>query len=314
MKKIGDIKKGENISILALVNQKNIGISNNGRQYLSLILADKNNKIDAKFWDVDQTIINNIKEGQVYKFKGFSNEYRNSLQLKITSFEILNNSKINWDNFVKKAPIDVEIEYKNLLSEINKFKNKNYQKLLLEILKKYGEKFKIWPAATKYHHSIKNGLLWHTISMLKTAKALKLIYLKQNIDFELLFSGIILHDFGKVIEINVNGVLYEFSLKGKLIGHISIMVNELSIAANKLKIDNDDLTLLKHMIIASHGKLEFGSPIQPAILEAEILTLLDNLDARIYTIDNECSKMKDNGFTTRISSLEQRIFYNHKNT
>ncbi len=143
------------------------------------------------------------------------------------------------------------------------------------------------------------------------AKAVSKVYTKAIIDTDLLFAGVILHDIGKILELN-SAEVSEYTLSGKLMGHISIMNAQLQVIINNGKYDEESTILLQHMILASHGKMEFGSPVMPHIIEAEILTLLDNLDARIFSISAEYIKSDPKSFTNKLMPLEQRWFYNHK--
>ncbi|MBY7704121.1 HD domain-containing protein [Vibrio harveyi] len=110
--------------------------------------------------------------------------------------------------------------------------------------------------------------------------------------------GAILHDIGKVIEIvDVSGS--DYSLEGKLLGHISIGNAEINKIAEELNLYKDesnninsDITLLQHMVLASHGKKEFGSPVEPVLIEAIILSMLDDLDAKVFKINDELKKVE----------------------
>lgn len=143
--------------------------------------------------------------------------------------------------------------------------------------------------------------------MLKSAIALSKVYNYAKINFDLLYSGIILHDMGKIFELEKNQFLFKYSLEGNLLGHISIMNSKVDTICKEIGLKiNDDLIYLKHLILASHGKLEFGSPILPHIIEAEILSLLDNLDARIFSINKQYEKVPCNHMTNKVFSLENR--------
>lgn len=113
--------------------------------------------------------------------------------------------------------------------------------------------------------------------MLKIAKSLCDIYPLLN--RSLLYSAIILHDIGKVRELS-GPVATTYTVEGNLLGHISIASDEVAEAAKELGIDSEEVMLLRHMILAHHGKMEFGSPKLPHLKEAEILFFIDNIDAK----------------------------------
>ena len=142
-------------------------------------------------------------------------------------------------------------------------------------MKKYQDKFFTYPAASSHHHNFASGLSYHVLTMLEIAKSLCNIYPLLN--RSLLYSSIILHDLGKG---NYGPVATTYTVEGNLLGHISIASDEVAEAAKELGIDGEEVMLLRHMILAHHGKMEFGSPKLPHLKEAEILFFIDNIDAK----------------------------------
>ena len=291
----------------ALCTNVEIRTAINGSNYLTLILKDDSGEIEARLWNYDGR--KEIKNQSVIKFKGIVSEYKNKKQIKINNYKILNEDEYLLDDFMKTAPINSDTIFNNMLNIINDFENENYKLIMKEILKIYKKDFLIWPAAIMNHHEIRSGLIWHSWTMLRMAQKVIEVYQDREIDKELLYSGIILHDLGKVIEINNK---QEFSMEGKLIGHISIMSSEVYLIGKNLNLNSHAITMLQHMILASHGKQEYGSPVSPQIIESEILHFLDNLDARIYKIDSEIKKIKKDEWTSKQFALEQRSFMKHK--
>ena len=165
----------------------------------------------------------------------------------------------------------------------------------------------VYPAASKNHHEYMSGLLYHTVSMLKLAQAICDLYPSLNRD--LLFGGVILHDVGKTSELS-GPVATKYTTEGKLLGHISIIQAQIKIVANKYQINNDIPMLLQHLVLSHHGKYEFGSPVLPLIREAEILTYIDNIDARMNIMDKALEGVLQGEFTPRIFPLEDRALYN----
>lgn len=303
-------KKENNISLIIFIEKITQAIASNGRLYLIIILKDKTGTIEARLWDAKQNDVDNLMKGKFYEVNIDVIEYRNFLQAKINNYILIHNDTINIEDFIEIPPINSEIMYSEIIIIINNLQNIVYKKIMNLIFEKFGNCFKIWPAALKNHHEIKSGLLWHTFTMLKMAKKISKIYESYLIDFDLLYCGIILHDMGKIFEIKQE-IISEFTLEGKLIGHITIMTNELHKIANENNINHHHLFYLKHLIISSHGKLEHGSPIEPHLIEAEILSFLDNFDARIYRINKELEKINLHQQTNKILSVENRWFIKH---
>ncbi|MDE7123945.1 MAG: HD domain-containing protein, partial [Eubacterium sp.] len=155
------------------------------------------------------------------------------------------------------------------------------------------------------------GLMLHTISIVRMAEEICKIY--PNINKELLLAGAILHDTAKTWEFQLSktGLVKSYSTEGELIGHLVKGAMYVEEAAKKLGIENKKVVLLQHMILSHHGVPEFGSPVRPMFLEAEILSSLDSLDATIYEINNATSKVNTGDFTDRQWALDNRKLYNH---
>ena len=168
------------------------------------------------------------------------------------------------------------------------------------------KQFISYPAAKSMHHDFYSGLIYHTTTMLKIAKALVGIYPSLNKD--LLYSGIILHDLGKTIELS-GPVGTSYTLEGELLGHIVIMSDEVARMADKLGIEAEEITLLRHIILAHHGKYEFGSPKLPMIKEAEIIHFIDNIDARMMMFEKNLANVEPGAFSEKLFGLEGRHFY-----
>ena len=175
------------------------------------------------------------------------------------------------------------------------------------VLNKYN-KLLLHPAAKTNHHEYAGGLLHHEVSMLDLAKQISSLY--PSINKDLLYGGIILHDLGKIIELS-GPIATEYTLKGKLLGHISIIQTDIVEIAKKHNIDEETVTLLQHMILSHHGKLEYGSPVLPLILEAEVMYLIDNMDSKIVMINKALKDVEIGGNSTRVMGLDGRSFYKH---
>ena len=288
-----------------LVIEANTRLTNSGSQYLNLILRDKSAQIEAKIWDVNEEVIKIIKVGEIYLFDFFASEYKGKKQLKINNFKTVIQSDYNLDDFQKDLNIDVELNLQTIFSACNDITNENLKKLTTGMLLEFKDRLKNHPAAIKLHHAFRGGLSEHIKTMLEMAKSISLIY--KNINIDLLNAAIIIHDLGKIIEIEmVNNITYQYGFVGRLTGHISIASNILYKLACEYKIENTkEYYLLNHLLLAHHGKLEFGSPIKPKVLEALILHYIDDLDAKINLIQNTLNEDPNNNcFITVSSDLE----------
>jgi len=185
-----------------------------------------------------------------------------------------------------------------------------YRDVCTSIIEDLQEKLYSYPAAAKNHHDFVGGLATHVISMLDLGEAFCTLYPMLNRD--LLLAGILLHDLGKIDELS-GPILTEYTVEGKLVGHISIMQCKVAEKAKVLGYhDSEQVTLMRHMVLSHHGEYEFGSPVLPMVMEAEMLTFMDNVDARMNMFAKALESVKPGEWTPRIFPLENRSFYKPK--
>lgn len=306
---INEFKEGERVSVELLINNLSKGVSNAGAPYLSLTLQDKSGTIEAKKWDVNAQELEVCQVGMVISVIGDIIDYRGNLQMKVLSLSPVNQDEVDYTRFCMSSPIPQQDLIQKLNSYLNSIKNEDAQKIVKYIVGNHYNEFISYPAATRNHHEFASGLLYHTISMCNLAEILATYY--SNIDRDLLISGIIMHDIGKTIELS-GPIATKYTLEGKLIGHISIMVSEIRAAGEKLNIHSEVPILLQHMILSHHGEKEFGSPVPPLTREAFLLHVIDDLDAKMIIIDKALDTVNEGEFTQRIMPMDGRAFYKPK--
>ena len=306
--RINEITQEQKVNVKCLISKCDKGKTVKDTPYLSLILEDATGVLDAKFWNLTNEQIEQYKAGQVVEVIGDSIIHRNAVQLRVRKMTVLEDEDIS--NYVRLAPMtrtEMEEEVKILMNEIT---NTNLYCVVEEVLEETKDLFYTYPAATRNHHNFVGGLAYHSISMARVALDICRQY--TFLDKGLLIAGILMHDVGKIDELS-GPVLPEYTNEGNLLGHISIMNNRLDRVAEKLGVnDKECVLLLKHMVLAHHGKMEFGSPVLPMIPEAEVLTLLDNLDARMYMMKQSLDTTQPGHFGPRVFFFFFRMIYHRK--
>ncbi|MGE6630848.1 3'-5' exoribonuclease YhaM [Bacillus sp. NPDC077027] len=306
-KRIMTYDVGEQVDMHLLIKSSTKGIASNGKPFLTLILQDQSGDIEAKLWDAKQNDEQTYAPQTIVKVVGDIHHYRGRNQLKLRNIRpVAENEQIRIDDFLETAPIPKHDMMDTIMQYIFDMKNPNIQRVTRHLLKKYGTEFADYPAATKNHHEFVSGLAYHVVSMLHLAKSVVDLY--PSLDRDLLYAGIILHDLGKVKELS-GPVSTSYTVEGNLIGHISIMVTEISKAAEELGIEAEEILILQHLVLSHHGKGEWGSPKPPMVKEAEILHYIDNLDAKMNMMDRALEHVKPGEYTERIFALENRSFY-----
>jgi len=298
---------GEQVDSFLLIKNCTKGIASNGKPFLTLILQDQSGDIEAKLWDVSEGDEALYLPETIVKVAGDIQNYRGRSQLRIRQIRPASQADaVKVSDFLESAPLSVEEMSSKITQYIFEMQNPNIQRITRHLIKKYQKPFMEYPAATKNHHEFISGLAYHVVSMLDLAKAICQLY--PSLDKDLLYAGIILHDLGKVVELS-GPVSTTYTIEGNLLGHISIMVNEIGKAADELGISGEEVTVLQHIVLSHHGKAEWGSPKPPMIKEAEILHYIDNLDAKMNMLDRALKRVKPGEYSDRIFALENRSFY-----
>ncbi|WP_453990631.1 3'-5' exoribonuclease YhaM [Bacillus nitroreducens] len=298
---------GQQVDVYLLIKSSTKGIASNGKPFLTLILQDKSGEMEAKLWDASPEDEVNYAAQQIVRLAGEINSYRGRNQLKIRNIRpITDLDGVTISDFLEVAPVPQDEMAAKITQYIFEMKNSNIQRITRHLLKKHQHAFYEYPAATKNHHEFVSGLAYHVVSMLDLAKSIARLY--PTLDTDLLYAGIILHDLGKVTELS-GPISTTYTIEGNLLGHISIMVNEIGQAAKELGIEGEEVTILQHIILSHHGKAEWGSPKPPLIKEAEILHYIDNLDAKMNMLDRALERVKPGEFSERIFALDNRSFY-----
>ena len=309
MKLIKELSEGDRLIFQAIVGNISRGVNATGSPYLNVELRDSSGTIAAKKWDIEAKDNEIFVIGNIVEISGEVLKYRDNLQIKILGASNVSVDEVDVTRFVKAPPIPKE----DLVNRFNKIKdsikNEDCVKILNYLLNKYKDKFYDAPAASSVHHEFSSGLLMHSTSLAEICDFLASYY--KDVDRDLLVTGAILHDFGKMVELE-GPAIYHYSLEGKLLGHISIGCAEIRKAAEELKITSEVPVLLEHMILSHHGQLEFGSPVLPLTREALLLSLVDNIDSKMLILDKAYEEVEPGEFTQKIFPLDGRTFYKKK--
>ena len=304
-----DFNDGDHISGQFLVNSGAKCVNNQGSAYMNLELKDASGTVNAKKWEATAEDENIYQQGNVVYIEGEVLKYKESLQVKILSGEVVNPNDIDVVKFIKQPPVPKEELIKRFNAHVESIQNEDCRKILDYEIKRLSPKLFEYPAAVSVHHDYGSGLLMHTVSMADLGVFLANYY--PNVDKDILLTGILLHDMGKTIEFE-GPIVYKYSLTGRLLGHISIMVSEIRRAAEGLKLTSEVPLLLEHMVLSHHGSNEFGSPVLPMTKEALLLSLIDNLDSKMVIVEKALDGVNPGEFSQKIYPLDGRCIYKPK--
>lgn len=295
----------------AIVKQCDKKTTSKGSTYLDFKLSDKSGEINAKLWDYNPLLHSGFEADSLVKVRGEITKFAGADQLKITKIRLTNESdEVSIDDFVQSADYSGEYMYNKIIEKVNAFSDEDLKALVLNMYEQRKDLLISWPAAYKLHHALRSGLLMHTLSIVKLCEGVCEVYPFVNKD--LLLTGAILHDIAKTTEYDVGatGIASGYTVEGNLIGHLvkgAMLVDE---AAAKLGVPKEKAMLVEHMLISHHGEPEFGAAVRPMFLEAELLSELDLMDARVYQIAHAIENVEHNEFSSRLWALNDRRIFN----
>jgi 3'-5' exoribonuclease len=256
-------------------------------QYLAATLIDKTGSLEARMWDGYEAAAVGCIEGGYVKVEGRISNYQGKWQITLTRMRNAVESEVEVGDYQPVSGFPVEQMDWELRGIIGGFENEDLKRLVLAFLddEEIGPAFRVAPAATKLHHAWINGLLEHVLTLVKIGLSIASFYPEVNRD--LLVTGIVLHDIGKIRELSWK-TSFSYTLEGQMIGHISIAQGMLREKVQQLAPFPERLrVLVEHMILSHHGKLEFGSPKLPMTPEAMLLSALDDLEAKFAAMRRE---------------------------
>lgn len=275
---------------------------------MTLKLEDSGEVFDVVSWSFDK--LEEFKSiaftDEVYKMLGaVSMNEKFGLQVRITAASLTgNHSKVKILSGANVSDIENET---NII--VSKYLLKSNLYPIVEKLVLKNQKFWSWPAATGIHHNYQGGLAKHSLGVCKTAIAIAETYNKENISMDVLVAGALLHDIGKIEEYQQDG---KRTIYGNLIPHPIAGLEDVILTATSIDknlLSDTKFIMLKHIILSHHNKLEFGSPVQPGILEAAIIARADESDAMIEAVNTNLNNTNKNEFTAnKLPSTGSKIF------
>ena len=312
---VNKVKPGQAVDDVFVARDKQLAHKKDGDPYLILSLVDRSGNMKAVAWDNVQAMSEAFVAGDYVRVKGNAVEYRETLQLVVKNLERLDPAKLDARDFLPATERDVDHMATQLIQISKTVENQHLSRLLAAFFEDmdFVNLFKTAPAAKKMHHAYLGGLLEHTLSIARLIQAIDGHY--KGIDRDLLLTGGILHDIGKIYEFSYETHI-DYSDAGRLLNHIVIGVEMLDTKIATLNDFPEDLALvLKHMIVSHHGTRDFGSPEPPKTLEAIMLYYLDELDAKVNGVRSfmEAEDLPaEGGAWTSYHRVFERFFYKGK--
>jgi 3'-5' exoribonuclease len=315
---LANFDEGKTFDGYFLVLAKQHRTTKTNKPYLSLMLGDKTGQLEGRVWEPgDPRIGKDFDRGDIVKARGTASRFGDQLQMKVDQLRLALPTEVDKSDMLPSTTYDVAELWRKLLGFVDSLANADLKRLLTALLDDpaLAVAYREAPAAKQLHHAWLGGLLEHVISLCTLADRVAPHY--PLVDRDLLITGVILHDLGKVRELSWE-IGFEYTIEGMLLGHIQIgaalaerTMDSLPDFPPRLK------TLVLHMILSHHGKLEFGSPKLPMIPEALMLNFIDDLDAKMQAVTGEFEKSAREGkgpneLTNKVWALDNRQLLNTK--
>ncbi len=284
MKYIKDYKEGDRIFDIYLCKHRQSAVTKNGKAYDNVILQDKTGTLDAKIWDPNNPGIGEFDTLDYIEVYGDITSFQGALQVNVKRIRKCQEGEYDPADYLPVSSKNIDEMFAELLGIIKSIQNPYYKKLLELFFvedAEFAKTFCTSSAAKRIHHGFVGGLLEHTLSVTTLCDYYCGAYpiLKRD----LLLTAAICHDMGKVREISLFPA-NDYTDDGQLLGHIVMGAQMVAERAVKIQgFPHQLLTQLQHCILAHQGKLEFGSPKTPALIEAMALYYADDTDAKMET-------------------------------
>ncbi|HHY66957.1 MAG TPA: HD domain-containing protein [Alicyclobacillus sp.] len=282
----------------------------NDTDFLDFRLADNTGEIGAKLWNCTDTDAETFVARSVVKVRGLVKSYNGSVYIDIERIRLAEETDgVAMEDLVRTAPMNPSDMLAELQGYIDRINDEDIRAIIEHLVGLNREKLMSYPAAMKYHHDFFGGLLYHTISMLRLAEFVVGQY--PVLRYDLLAAGIILHDIAKTEELDAeNGIVADYTVEGKLLGHIVQGILMVENAVRELGIQGEMVTLLQHLIASHHEKKEYGSPVEPQLPEAVALCYIDLLDSRMGAIQKAVDELRPGErFTEPVKVIGNRRVY-----
>jgi 3'-5' exoribonuclease len=313
---IADLRPGERVEDeIYRIAQKDLRTTSNGSLYIHAVLADASGQMLARMWNASQELFESIGGSGLMHVRGRVESYKGKPQFIIDGLRRVEEGTVDAGDFLPRARGDPQQMWERLKQILRTIRDPDLLALVARFIndERFAARFRQAPAARSLHHAYMGGLLEHTLSVLEVASVVLPRYPQVNAD--LVLAAVLLHDAGKTAELKFE-TSFDYTNEGQLVGHIvqaCIWVHE---AAREVEAQTgrpfppEMLSALKHIIVAHHGRYEFGSPKLPATPEAVMVHYLDNLDAKLNmmltAIESDADESSD--WTQWIPALETKVF------
>lgn len=306
--KISDLTEG-NSAIYLLVKEITQKTARTGKPYITLSLTDGRDTIIANMWDTSPAQFP-VQVGGIAFLTVRCAPYNGKTSYTVESARALNFSDpVKLSDFVKSAPVPAQEIFDKCVEIMNRYiADDEIRTLCMTVFESNKPALLHSAAAKSVHHNGVGELLWHVYRMALTAPRIADVY---KINKDLVVAGALLHDIGKLRELNTDPMgVTAYTVDGNLFGHLMMGAEMIDTYGRELGTSENKLRALKHIIVSHHGTHEFGAIQLPATPEAYAVYILDTLDSRMYIYGAEIEKLSPGEMSDKIYFLDGLSVWN----
>ncbi|MBI3542121.1 MAG: HD domain-containing protein [Deltaproteobacteria bacterium] len=305
-----ELKDKDVVNEVFLVKYSAVVQARNGKPYLNCVLSDRSGDVESRVWENAEAAATVLVKGTFVRVEGRVSVFQGKRQFILNAFTQVPASQIEMKEFVPEARCDVDALYLKVLEYARSLENPFSRELALKVLtdEDVSARLRQAPAAKSVHHAYRGGLIEHMVSIAGILDDLSKHY-GPVLDRDLLMLGGFFHDIAKLWELEY-ALTTDYTDEGRLVGHLVMGVELVERVMNTIPEFPRHLRLLvKHLILAHHGELEYGSPKRPKCLEALVVHYVDDLDSKINAIQGFIEKDENPGDWTLLNKMYERYFY-----
>lgn len=308
---VTDLHDGEGVRAVFIVSERKLLVARNGKPYAKMLLTDKSGDVLGIIWEDARQQMSTIAPGDVVGIRGNVESYEGRAQIRIEKIVKLKEDEVDMSSLLRTTGKDMSSMMEEVDEHLAGIRNAYLKTLVETIFATDGirDSFQKAPAAKGIHHNYIGGLLEHTLYIMRAVNAVYPIYAHLDMNKDLLITGALLHDIGKIYEYSFSRII-EMTPMGRLVGHIYLSTHIVDQAISKIEGFPDELRLqLLHILLGHHGQLEYGSPKLPMTKEAMLLHMLDDLDAKLIGFSSIIGATPDEEDFSAYSEIYSRYLY-----
>ena len=305
---VRDLKPGTKLHSSFMATDAAVRKDSRGVPFLSLKLVDRTGSVDALMWRLSDELLKGLPSPAYVSVEGQTHEYRGTLQVKVERLRVLRREEVSEEDYIPTTEKDRRALAEEVLAAGRELENEHLRELFDSMVsdEDFWGAFCEAPAAKGMHHARIGGLLEHSVCCLRIAHAIAEVY---PVDRDLLLFGAIFHDVGKVRELSWGGGGFAYTTEGRLLGHVVLGERLVTSHVAALPGFPEELALrISHVLLSHQGEIEYGSPERPKTLEALLVHLVDNLDARVAMYLESTANVGPGGWSHHENPLGRALY------